>query len=46
VADLVGKLPEDKQATFKQRKEKLNEEYAKLSEVYQNSKGDVGIPLA
>lgn len=46
VADLVATLPQEKQEQFVARKEKLNEEYARLSEVYQKSKGAAGIPLA
>jgi len=46
VADLIAELPDEEQKSFSERKRRLNEEYAKLSQVYQSSKGKMGIPLA
>ncbi|GMK54738.1 hypothetical protein CspeluHIS016_0113240 [Cutaneotrichosporon spelunceum] len=46
VAQLVDELPEAERETAKQRIAQVKAAYSRLSEVYQQDKGKVGIPLA
>lgn len=46
VEELVGQLPEDKRDVMRGRVTQIKKQYAGLSETYQASKGDKGIPMA
>ncbi|RSH90436.1 hypothetical protein EHS25_001041 [Saitozyma podzolica] len=46
VEELVGQLPEDKRDAMRGRVTQIKKQYAGLSETYQASKGDKGIPMA
>lgn len=46
IARLISEAPEADQATLNTKVQQLTQRYAQLSDDYQDSKGDAGIPLA
>lgn len=46
IDDLLEKIEGGEKEEFMERIERIKEKYTQLSEVYQNSKGGAGIPLA
>ena len=44
--EMIYELPESERKVFRDRKQKLAAIYAELSDIYQSSKGNAGIPLA
>jgi hypothetical protein len=46
IEDLLKDIEDEEKGKLLKRIEDIKEKYGKLSEIYQKSKGDAGIPLA